>query len=77
MIVTLTFNNRTAEERTDLRVARESVPPIMDWYGAFYAGDDYDVLLNGRKQHLGINGELEPVTIDGTTVPSLKGKANG
>lgn len=63
MIVTLTFDNRTAEERTELRVGRSAVNQIMEWYGAYYAGDDYDVLINGRPQALGINGELEPVTI--------------
>ncbi len=65
MIVTLTFENRTAENSISLRVARSACPPIMDWYGAYYGGDDYDGLINGRKQELGINGELEAVTIDG------------
>jgi len=65
MIVTLTFENRTAGNSVSLRVARAACSPIMDWYGAYCAGDDYDVLINGRKQTLGINGELEEVTIDG------------
>lgn len=65
MIVNLRFENRTAEETISLRVDRKAVPKIMDWYGAYYAGDDYDVKVNGRIQELGINGEMEPVTIDG------------
>lgn len=65
MIVTLTFENRTAGNSVSLRVSRTACPPIMDWYGAYCAGDDYDVLINGKKQALGINGELEGATIDG------------
>ena len=65
MIVTLVFDNRTAEERIELKVDRSAAAPIMDWYGAFYAGDDYDVYVNNVRQCLGINGELEPLTIDG------------
>ena len=65
MIVTLTFENRTAEDTIDLRVARSAVPKIMEWYGAYCAGDDYTVKVNGQIQPQGINGELEPETIDG------------
>lgn len=64
MIVTLTFENRTAENTIDLRVARAAVPKIMEWYGAYYAGDDYTVTVNGKIQPMGINGEHEPETID-------------
>ncbi len=62
--VRLQFVNRTAEETHTLHVAKASAALIMDWYGGYYAGDDYDALINGVKQNLGINGELEPVTID-------------
>jgi hypothetical protein len=47
-----------------LRVDREAVPHIMAWYGAYYAGDDYDVFINGRAVIKDRNGEFEPVTID-------------
>lgn len=71
MIVTLKFVNRDASpEVQEMRVERDAVQRIMDWYGAFYAGDDYDVYVNGRRQNLGINGELEPVTIDAAPNPS-------
>jgi len=67
MIVTLKFVNADARPQTqEMRVERDAVERIMDWYGAYCAGDDYAVYINGRLQRLGINGELEPVTIDGT-----------
>jgi len=70
VIVTLRFENRDAVDDgalvTEMKISRNAVRDVMDWYGAFYAGDDYDVRINGRKQRLGINGELEPDTIDGT-----------
>lgn len=71
MIVTLRFENRTAardgevSEIIDLRVDRTAINPIMAWYGAYYAGDDYDVFINGRQQPKDQNGEFEPVTING------------
>ena len=64
MAVKLKFANRTAEETITLTVDRTAVSHIMNWYGGYYAGDDYDVFINGTKQSLGINGELEPMTID-------------
>lgn len=72
MLVTLKFTNRTAvdEDRppevVEMKISRDAVPHVMDWYGAFFAGDDYDVRLNGRKLRLGINGELELPTLDAT-----------
>ncbi len=69
-VVTLRFVNRTAvdeewwPENIKLRVEREAVPHMMAWYGAYYAGDDYDVFINGREVGKGINGEFEPVMID-------------
>lgn len=54
MLVTLTFINRTAGENgatevVKMQISRDAVEIVMDWYGAFCAGDDYDVLVNGRK----------------------------
>lgn len=65
LIVNLKFVNRDATpEIEEMRVEQSAVSRIMDWYGAFFAGDDYDVYVNNRLQDLGINGELEPPTID-------------
>lgn len=70
MIVTLRFENRTAEDDgpavVEMKINREAVRHVMDWYGAFFAGDDYTVRINGKRQRLGINGELEHDTIDGS-----------
>jgi len=38
--------------------------PIIQWYGAFCAGDFYDVFVDGIKQDLDLNGEIDKPTID-------------
>ncbi len=70
-IVTLRFDNRDAMGEDEgkvqsikLRVERSAVKHIMAWYGAYYAGDDYDVFINGRKQAKDKNGEFEHETVD-------------
>lgn len=63
--VALRFHNREATPPiTCLRVSRSSVEPIMAWYGAYYAGDEYTVTINGKEVPHDMNGELEPLTID-------------
>lgn len=64
--VELRFCNQEVKGDVVLHCTKDSVPHILDWYGAFYAGDDYAVFINGRAQPLGINGELEPLVIDAT-----------
>lgn len=34
-----------------------SVPYIMAWYGAYFAGDRYTVALDGRNVAMDLNGE--------------------
>lgn len=41
-----------------MKVDAASVANIIMWYGAFYAGDDYTVSLNGVAQTLNHNGEI-------------------
>lgn len=79
MLVHLRFTNRTDSDEgpprvVEMQINREAVPSVMDWYGAFYAGDDYDVRLNGKKLRMGINGELELPTIDAAPVRLAIGK---
>ena len=63
----LRFVNRTAESEHEIHLHNKSdCEPIMDWYGGFHAGDDYDVYISGKKVATGINGELVRPTIDGS-----------
>lgn len=56
-VVTLVFNNADATPKsTVLRIHRDSVAPVMDWYGAFYAGDRYTVTVGGRNVPMDQNG---------------------
>ena len=42
----------------------ESVPKIMQWYGAFYAGDPYTIYKDGIEIPHDFNGEKVVPTID-------------
>lgn len=55
--VTLVFNNADATPKSVvLRIHRDSVASVMDWYGAFYAGDRYTVTVDGRNAPMDPNG---------------------
>jgi hypothetical protein len=57
-IGTLVFMNADATPKNiSVRCSAESVAPIMDWYGAYWAGDRYTVAFNGRNIPMDINGE--------------------
>lgn len=57
--VTLSFVNRTsASASTTMRVETGAAVAIARWYGAFCAGDDYDVLIEGEIAEKDINGEI-------------------
>lgn len=72
-IITLRFENRDADiDDIKLRVDRAAVPVIMAWYGAYYAGDDYDVFVNGRPVDKDRNGEFQHTTIDGCSTAVAK-----
>lgn len=63
----LRFVNRTGECEHEIHLQNKSdCEPVMDWYGAFFAGDDYDVYISGKKINTGINGEYQHPTIDGS-----------
>ena len=65
MLVELRFDNPESELHSPtMSVERNACPAIMEWYGAYCAGDDYRVFINGEQARLGINGEIEGVTID-------------
>lgn len=54
----LVFNNADATPKTVLiQCDAASVPHIMAWYGAYFAGDRYTVALDGRNVPMDINGE--------------------
>ena len=59
-MVELCFVNRNAVERVvTIKTRKCDVPYIMRWYGAFYAGDDYEVRLNGEPVKKDRDGELK------------------
>lgn len=58
-MVDLRFVNSDAKPKECvLTVNAESIPSIMAWYGAFFAGDRYAVFADGVKLPKDHNGEL-------------------
>jgi len=58
-MVELKFVNSDARPKeTVIQCDRESIAPIMAWYGAYYAGDRYAVFADGEKLPKDQNGEL-------------------
>jgi len=63
----LVFNNADATPKTQvIECSAESVPQIMAWHGAYFAGDRYTVALDGRNVRMDLNGE--PVEMPGPQV---------
>jgi hypothetical protein len=55
---TLVFSNADDKPRNvTIRCDLPSVAPIMAWYGAYFAGDRYTVMLDGRNVPMDQNGE--------------------
>lgn len=58
-MIELKFVNSDARPKTTvLHVAPDSIASIMDWYGAYYAGDRYAVYADGVKLPKDQNGGL-------------------
>jgi hypothetical protein len=55
----LKFVNSDATPKTQIvHVDAEALPRVMEWYGAFCAGDRYAVFIDGIKADKDQNGEL-------------------
>lgn len=55
----LKFINADATPRECvLHVSATSIAPVMDWYGSFYAGDQYRVFVDGKRVKVDQNGGL-------------------
>lgn len=57
-IRTLVFMNADAKPKNQsILCDLASVPSIMAWYGAYFAGDRYTVAIDGRNVAMDVNGE--------------------
>ncbi len=58
-MVELKFTNSDATPKVaTVRCDAANIPLIMQWYGAFYAGDRYSVHADGVRLFKDHNGEL-------------------
>lgn len=66
-LVTLRFVNRTTYDGTDgpeideMQVSRASAHRVVQWFGGYCAGDDYDVLVDGQIVETDMNGQIQPL----------------
>ena len=61
-MIELKFTNSDATPKVQIiQCSEASIAPIMDWYGAFFAGDRYTVHVNGAKVAMDQNGALVAV----------------
>jgi hypothetical protein len=60
------INSDATPKEQVLHVDTASVEPIMAWYGVYFSGDRYRVLLDGVKVEKDQNGELvSPLNAEG------------
>lgn len=57
------FNYDATPNETKIYVQNESIKPILAWYGAYYAGDRYNVFKDGKRVEIDHNGEIPEKTI--------------
>ena len=66
-LVTLKFVNRDGnftgpEPQVDeMKVSRASAHRVVQWFGGYCAGDDYDVIIDGETVEQDLNGEIAPL----------------
>jgi hypothetical protein len=59
MMNRLVFSNADATPKNvSLDLSNDSIPHVMAWYGAYFAGDRYTATLNGRNVPMDPNGEV-------------------
>lgn len=59
-IHTLRFRNITADTEHVMQVQGKAIGSIMEWYGCFYAGDEYGVAVDGQPVAMDQNGFHDP-----------------
>lgn len=58
-MIELKFTNSDATPKVSVvHCDEKSIQLVMQWYGAFYAGDRYSVHADGVKLEKDVNGEL-------------------
>lgn len=66
-LVTLKFVNRDAgfsgedTQIDEMKVSRAAAHRVVQWFGGYCAGDDYDVLIDGKIVDKDLNGEIAPL----------------
>ncbi len=65
------YNAESKPSVVRLSCTRCSVYPIMVWYGAYFSGDDYAVMIDGVEVPKDLNGEFEHVTVEAKSMTHI------
>lgn len=67
-IVELKFVNEEVDNPELVYCDVSSIDFVMEMYGAFYAGEQYKVFVDGKPVEKDMNGGFVPLTIDAETI---------
>lgn len=59
------FNYAATPKEVKFSIGRDGIEPVMAWYGSYFAGDRYNVFVDGKRVEKDRNGELVSPVIDG------------
>ena len=60
LLVRLKFNNRTSKAcSAEIITKRSTCVKISQWYASHHAGDSFTVYIDGKKQKLNQDGEID------------------
>ena len=59
------FNYDATPREVKFNISPDGIDVVMAWYGSYYAGDRYNVVVNGKRVEKDQNGERVGKTIDG------------
>ncbi len=62
------FENKTAQEAHEFTIGFDGIDLVMAWYGAYWAGDEYQVTVDGQLVAADQNGERDHGEIEGADV---------
>ncbi len=59
------FNYDATPREAKFLISRDGIDLVRAWYGAYYAGDRYNVFVNGKRVEKDQNGERVSPMIEG------------
>lgn len=58
LLIRILFINKTSKTEYTIITKGSTAKMISEWYASHHEGDDFVILINGRKQEQDVNGAL-------------------